>query len=366
MTGVVFSIILVPLSISATQYGSIVLRGFLRDRHTQFVLGAFTSTTFYALILNIALRTATSDTAIELPVTVAVYLILVSLLLLIYFFHHVADSLQAAAVIEYVSKELEEVIDKAYPFRSTAPRDQRQDDVATREKIICEGEVITSSGEGYVRAIDYDELIEIAAKHNTTLYLESLPGDFISRGNPLARASPAPHGKDFASAVNRAYLLGRNRTVFQDPEFGIFLIVTIAVRALSPAINDPYTPTLCLNRSGAALAMLAEREWSSPFHYDKNNQLRVISDPVSFEQLTDVAFNLIREYGRSNAEVLICMLQTIKMVSNHAYSDNQRKALQKHAVLIEHDSHIGLPSEYDQQRVHQIYEETLKMLSPTG
>jgi uncharacterized membrane protein len=293
----------------------------------------------------------------------AFYLLLVSLLFLIYFFHHVADSLQASAVIEYVSKELQDVIDQAYRVDSVPPEQGQDEGVAARLKVMREGEVITSSREGYVRAVDYNELIEIAAKHNMILYLESLPGDFISRGNPLVRALPAPHGIRIASVVNHAYMLGRNRTVFQDPEFGIYLLVTIAVRALSPAINDPYTPILCLNRSGAALAKLVEREWRSPFYYDKNNQLRVISDPVSFERLTDVAFNLIRQYGRANAEVLMTMLQTIKMVSTHAHSDTQRKALQKHATLIDQDSRIGLPSEYDQQRVHHSYEEALKLLS---
>ena len=361
VTGVVFSIILVPLSISATQYGSIVLRGFLRDRSTQFVLGAYTSSTFYCLILNFALRTTSSYAGTQLSVTVAFYLLLVSLLLLIYFFHHVADSLQAAAVIDYLSKELGDVIRQTEILTPTDAK--RTGAEATRLSVIHDGEVIVSSREGYVRAVDFDRLVGFAAKHNTTLYLESRPGDFISLGTPLVRALP-PVGENFAPTINAAYMLGRNRTVFQDPEFGIYLIVTIAVRALSPAINDPYTPTLCLNRAGAALVKLAERELRQPFHYDKNEQLRVICDSVNFEQLTDTAFNLIREYGRANAEVLRTMLQTIKMVGIHVHSETQRKALVKHAQLIENDSHIGLPSEYDRQRVHEQYEETLKLLSP--
>jgi uncharacterized membrane protein len=158
-------------------------------------------------------------------------------------------------------------------------------------------------------------------------------------------------------------MLGKNRTLFQDTEFGIYLIVTIAVRALSPAINDPNTPVLCLNRLGAALGMLAERQRPSPYYCDRDKRLRVISDPVSFERLVGVAFDLIREYGRSNAEIMIKMLETIKSVTAHTHSDVQRRVLQKHAALIEHDSHIGLPSEYDQQRVHDSYDETAQAIS---
>src|SRR5208283_78070 len=115
--GVVFSITLVPLSITSTQYGSIVLRSFLRDRGTQFVLGAYSATTFYCLSLLMSLRNATDQTG-QLSVTVAVSMLLSSLLMLLYFFHHVADSLQASAVVEQVSRELEQVIQQGYPLEN--------------------------------------------------------------------------------------------------------------------------------------------------------------------------------------------------------------------------------------------------------
>jgi uncharacterized membrane protein len=360
--GVVFSITLVPLSITSGQYGSIVLRTFLRDRGTQLVLGAYSATTFYCLFVLLG-RGTTINQTVPLSVTVAVYMLLTSLLLLVYFFHHVADSLQASAVVEQVSRELEQVIEQDYPLeRPTAPFDHHHAEELMRQTALSEGEVITSNREGYVRAIDYDRLIHVASKHKLILRIECLPGDFVSRGDRLLVAWPGPLDKHVTLIANRAYMLGKNRTLFQDTEFGIYLIVTIAVRALSPAINDPNTPVLCLNRLGAALGMLAERQRPSPYYCDKDKQLRVISEPVSFERLVGVAFDMIREYGRANAEIMIKMLETIKSVAAHAQSDNQRKVLLKHATLIEHDSHVGLPSEYDQQRVHDSYDETVRAI----
>jgi uncharacterized membrane protein len=359
--GVVFSITLVPLSITSTQYGSIVLRSFLRDRGTQFVLGAYSATTFYCLSLLMSLRNATDQTG-QLSVTVAISMLLGSLLMLLYFFHHVADSLQASAVVEQVSRELEQVIEQGYPLeRPLAPFDHQHAEEydRMRQTVLSEGEVITSTQEGYVRAIDYEQLIHTASKHKLILNIKCLPGDFVSRRDQLLVAYPRPLNKHVRSIVNRAYMLGKNRTLFQDTEFGIYLLVTIAVRALSPAINDSNTPVLCLDRLGAALGMLAERQQPSPYYFDKNNQLRIISNPVSLERLVGVAFNMIREYGRANAEILIKMFETIKLVAAHAHSDTQREVLLKHATLIEHDSHIGLPSEYDQQRVHNSYDETV-------
>jgi uncharacterized membrane protein len=360
--GVVFSITLVPLSITSGQYGSIVLRTFLRDRGTQFVLGAYSATTFYCLFVLMGRGNASNQT-VPLSVTIAVYLLLSSLLLLIYFFHHVADSLQASTVVEQVSRELEQTIEQDYPLKTpTAPSDEQHAEEIIRQTVVGEGEVVTSSREGYVRAIDYDQLTRVASKHKLILKIQCLPGDFVSRGTQLLVAWPSPLDKEVKLIANHAYMLGKNRTLFQDTEFGIYLIVTIAVRALSPAINDPNTPVLCLNRLGAALGMLAERQRPSSYHYDGDKQLRIVSDPVSFERLVGVALDLIREYGRANAEILIKMLETIKSVTAHARSDAQRRVLQKHATLIEHDAHVGLPSEYDQQRVHASYDEAVQAI----
>ncbi len=363
IVGVVFSIILVPLSITATQYGSIVLRIFLRDRGTQWVLGAYTSTTFYCLFLVLALRTAGSQTAIQFSVSVAVYMLIISLLMLLYFFHHVVDSLQASSVIRKISEELEELINQEYSLHPPA-FDAKQIEVSgLPQKLQNEGEGVESTGEGYVRAIDYNKLIDVATKRKIVLNIKCLPGDFVSRGDQLLTIWPGQGDKQMILTVNHAYILGRNRTLLQDTEYGITLIVIIAVRALSPAINDPYTPRLCLDRLGAALDMLAERATLQSYYLDRDSQLRVIAEPIGFERLVDVAFNMIREYGRANAEVLMHMLTTIKGVSVHTHSDAQKKALLKHAKLIEQDSRIGLPSKYDQQRVHDSYKETLQAIN---
>jgi len=365
VVGVVFSIILVPLSITATQYGSIVVRSFLRDRGTQYVLGAYTSTTFYCLTLLLALRTASSDTAVEFSVSVGVYMGIISLLMLLYFFHHVADSLQASTVIKQISDELEEVIKQEYPLRPAKFDARRVEVNELRQKLVTEGEGVESTGEGYVRAIDYNKLVDIATKRKMVLKIKCQPGDFVGRGDQLLTIWPGQVDEQMISTVNHAYMLGKNRTLIQDTEYGITLIVIIAARALSAAVNDPYTPVLCLNRLGAALGMLAERATPQPYYFDRDNQLRVIGEVIGFGRFVDVTFNMIREYGRTSTEVLMQMLTTIKTVSVHTHSDDQRKALLKHAKLIEHDSRIGLPSKYDQQRVHDSYKETFRAINQT-
>jgi len=362
--GVVFSITLVPLSIASTQYGSIVLRGFLRDRATQFVLGLYSATTFYCLFVLMGLRSTSNQTALQLPVTVAAYMLLFSLFMLIYFFHHIAESLQASSIINQVSKELKTIIQQDYPLARSViqPHSRQLEADQLRETLTREGQGVASRREGYVRAINYRKLMHIAVKRNLVLYIKHLPGDFVGHGDHLLRVWPGQISEHLISTVNQAYLVGNSRTLFQDPEYGIELIVTIAARALSPGINDSSTPILCLNRLGSALSMLVERSTPSPYHTDKNNKLCIISDEVRFERVAGIAFNRIRQYGRANTEVLLKMLETIKTINRHCCSEDQRRVLLQHATLIERDSRIGIPSEYDQQRVRERYNETVEAI----
>jgi len=359
--GVVFSITLVPLTIASSQYGSIVLRSFLRDRGTQIVLGAYSATTFYCLFLLLRLRNVTLVSVLDLPLSIALYMLIISLMMLLYFFHHVADSLQASAVVEQVSRELESIIEETPPSEKDALLKYSQDLETARRTVMHEGYSVTSTRKGYIRAIDFNRLMRVATERKLVLHLTCSPGDFVGRGDPLLLVSPTQPDEEFRTTINRAYFLGRNRTLFQDPEFGIYLIVIIAVRALSPAINDPYTPVLCLNRLGSALSILAEHDIPFPHSFDRDGKLRLIVEHVTFDRLVGVSFNMIREYGRGSTEVLLQMLDTIKSVANHVHSENQRQVLLMHARLID-DSRLGLSSDYDKQRVHNSFEELVLQL----
>lgn len=361
VVGVVFSITLVPLSIASTQYGSIILRGFLRDRATQLVLGIYSATTFYCLFVLMGLRSTFNQNALRLPVTFAVYLLLGSLLMLVYFFHHVADSLQASTVIEQVNKELQSVIKQA--STSTVKFDQKKGEVEQiRRRLMRDGVSISSTREGYVRAIDYNRLMRLAVELNLVFYPKRSPGDFVGLGDELLLVWPVQDTDLVASKVNHSYLLGNNRTLFQDPEYGIELIVTIAVRALSSAINDSSTPILCLNRLGSALGLLAEHEDPPSVYVDSRGELRIIINQVTFSRLVGTAFNRIREYGRSNAEILMKMLETIETVNPHCKSEIQRNTLSHQAGLIERDSRFALPSTYDRRRVSDLYDHVIKVI----
>jgi uncharacterized membrane protein len=364
--GVVFSITLVPLTIAASQYGSILIRSFLRDTTTQIVLGTYSSTIGFCVVVLMSFQ-SDSDYSNDplISVTFAVSMFLVSLGMLLYFFHHVAEGLQASKIIANVGNEIEKEIRLERSF-SGSPENLNEfqnDEEKLRSVVIQLGKAVLATKSGYVRAIDYDELLKIAGKNNMVFYLKHLAGDFIVPGDQLLLAWPASYeASELSTLINKSYILGDNRTMQQDIEYGMTSLVIIASRALSPAINDPITPVMCLNRLGVALSMLAESKPKSSYHYDNARKLRVIADPASFEHMTGISFNLIRQYGRCNADVMISILKTINSVAAHAHTDTEKDILLQHAQLALDDSDISLPSSYDKQRVHQAYDETLKSI----
>jgi uncharacterized membrane protein len=148
----------------------------------------------------------------------------------------------------------------------------------------------------------------------------------------------------------------------QDVEFALRQLVEIAVRALSPGINDPFTAITCLDRLGAALSQLAGRDIPSACRYDEQDKLRVITDSVTFAGLTDTAFNQIRQYGRSNVEVVIRMLETIAVIGEHTHSKQDRDALMRHAAMIKRGSDEVVPEERDRKDIQAQYEVAMQVL----
>lgn len=370
VVGVVFSITLVPLSIASSQYGPIILRSFLRDRSTQVVLGTYSAEITYTLVLVLLLPPDLTDNNVpQIAVTVAFLLSLISLAMLVYFFHHVAVSLQASTVVEGVSEELMATVRTEYPEHGTQEPPAAASE-ALLAKLTPAGQTVTATGVGYVRDVDIEQVVKTAAEHDLVVWLQHHAGDFVQPGLPLLRFRPASAEGDMDKATadslpalfNRSYLLGSTRTMFQDVEFGISLLVVVASRALSPAINDPVTPLMCVDRLGAALALLAGRHPPQPYYCDSQGRVRVFVEPVSFEGLVGSAFNLIREYGRGNAELLMRMFGAIGRIAEQARTDEQRQVLAQHAQLILGDSLLGLPSPYDQERVRQAHDQCLTRL----
>ncbi len=153
--------------------------------------------------------------------------------------------------------------------------------------------------------------------------------------------------------VRSLFVLGHQRTSDQDIEFGVNQLVEIAVRALSPGLNDPFTAITCVDHLGSALCRLATRDMPSPYRHDLQKQLRVIAPADTFPEITDAAFNQIRQYGRSSAAVTIRLLETIAVVAGFAHRPEDRATLLRHAEMIARGAREGLPEDEDRRAVEE-------------
>lgn len=367
VTGVVFSITIVVLALASSQFGPRLLRTFLRDRGTQTVLGTFISTFTYCFLV---LRTVRSDDAGEfvphISVTIAIGLALASVGVLIYFIHHISVSIQAPIILARVADELDRGIERLFPECLGEAVQERKDDGERRQipqGFDREARTLPAGTSGYLRAIDGDRLMEIAIENDLIVRLEYRPGHFVIQGSELALIWPKEKVNDqLIDKMKGLFIVGPERTETQDVEFAVHQIVEVALRALSPGVNEPFTAITCVDRLGAALCRLAGREIPSPYRYDPANKLRVIADGVDFPGVADAAFNQIRQSARSSAAVTIRLLETLVIVVRSVNREEDRTALLRQAVMIERGGREGLAEEQDRKDVEERYRAFLKAL----
>jgi uncharacterized membrane protein len=366
VAGVTFSITMVVLALASSQFGPRLLSNFMRDTVNQVVLGTFISTFLYCLLVLRTIRGLEDDVFVpNFSVSVGVLLALASIGVLVYFIHHVAESIQADQILARISNELEESIDKLYPDRLETVIIEKEliepEDIP--ENFDSESAEIEAGRSGYIQAIDYDGLMQTAKEYDLILDIYFRPGDFVSQGNALASAWPEERlEEDITEEISGAFILGPQRIRTQDIEYFINQLVEIAVRALSPGINDPFTAMASVDRLTAALVQLAKKREPPAFRYDEDRQLRLISDPVTFEGVLDAAFNQIRQAARDNTAVTIRLLEALAIIAAHVVEDREKESLLRQAEMIHRRSREAVPEAEDRRDVNRRYQTLRELL----
>jgi uncharacterized membrane protein len=370
IASVSFSITVVALQLASSQFGPRLLRNFMRDRGNQIAIGAFISTFTYCLLVLRTVNGTQSDEFVpHLSVTVGLIMALVSLGIFIYFIHHSAESIQVENVIVAVSHDLHQAIDRLYPKK--LGQDPESKSAATAEQDLpdefaSDSRAIESLCSDYLQAIDVDRLLHLAQENDLIISVERRPGKFFVKGGELARAWPAAQVADqLVDSIRGAFLFGTRRTLLQDVEFAIDQLVEVAVRALSPGINDPFTAVNCVDRLGAALCTLAEKAIPSHLRHDENGRLRVVTDASTIAGIVDAAFNQIRQAARENVSVTLRLLETIATVCRQTKSPEFREALRRQAEAIHRGSQKNIDQRFDRDEVDKRYQDVIRLLGNT-
>ncbi|HUF75095.1 MAG TPA: DUF2254 domain-containing protein [Longimicrobiales bacterium] len=334
VTSVVFSITIVVLSLASGQFGPRLVRSFMRDRANHFVMGVFIATFIYALIILGAVESGDERGFVpRLSVQFGVLLVISSAGFLIFFIHHIALSIQADHVVAALGDEVRGVLERLYPARVD------RSDVAARagepDLDLPHTVGVAAEQDGYIQTLRSDRLLEIARRDDLVIELEYRPGEWVVRGATLAVvASRAPIDGDLPEEVRQTFDFERHRSVAQDAEFGFRQITEVAVRALSPGINDPFTAMTCIDWLTALLRDLARRELPDRHCYDDEGRLRLIVHVPTFGHFVETSFGQIRQYAGGAPAVLGRLLQGVDTVLEGAVHPEQRHPLVHEARLV--------------------------------
>jgi len=291
----------------------------------------------------------------HVSVSVAILLALLSLGVLIYFINHLSISLQASYIIATVGADLKRTIESELPERdgdaSSVPP------AGVQQAFEAATIPVSAASDGYIQAIDYGQLVRLAQREEMVVRLTACAGDFLVRGDEIALISAsAAQIEDLAREVTSAFVVGTDRTHEQDIEFPINQIVQLAIRALSPAINDPITAIMAIEQLRAGLCYIAERGSLSAVALDDQGEPRLCVKRQDAAHNVEAAFSLIRQYARGNLEVSISLLEALEQISRRTVDEALLGALLHQATLIERGAQTAIPEAADREQVAQRFQ----------
>jgi uncharacterized membrane protein len=295
-TGVVFSITLVALQVASSQYSPRVLRTFVRQPVTKLALATFIATFVYSLTLLASVGTSTTaHTVPQGAVGVAFLLVMASVIVFVFFVHSTVRSMRVSYVIQAVFEETSRSIDAVF-----APADTYR---AADEPAFVDDplRIVFEHDDAVLDGIDTHRLVELAREHDTVLRMRVRVGTFVTRGSLVAEA----HGgtSPDTAEVLRACNCSPVRTLYQDPSYGARQLVDIAIRALSPAVNDPTTAVQVLDRLSGLLRMVATRPDPASCFMDASGAVRLAVDIPGFDALCELALTEIALFGAGSPQI---------------------------------------------------------------
>lgn len=367
--GVTFSITIAVLTMASGQFGPRLLQNFMRDRGNQTVLGTFLATFIYSLLVLRTVRGGEEAGSFvpNASVTVGVLLGLASLGVLIYFIHHTAVTIQAPHVVAGVARDLHHHIGRIFPehLGAAVPPGEAE---ALSVRALREGAVVPAPRDGYLQGVDEGELMDLCVAHDLVIRLEQRPGAFLTCDAPLVRIWPPERATEaVCRGVRRATVLGSQRTQTQDAEFALDQLVEVAVRALSPGINDPFTAIHCIDGLSGALCHLARRRLPAAARCGPDGRVRIVlRNPLTFTGMVDGAFNQIRQYGRGSTAVLARLMEALGRVAACVDDPGERAVLRTHAEMVRRAARESLPEPHDREVLEGRYREVLARLRGEG
>jgi uncharacterized membrane protein len=336
LTAIVFSIAFVMVQFSATAYSPRLVLWLAKSAAINHSIGLFTATFVYALGAAAWINRDGSGVVPPFTVWFAVALLIASLALFVLLIERVG-MLQVTRVLRFAGDEGRAVIEKMYGAPAdNATRTGQSGSTATADVHMGLPEIRVLAHEGapvVVQAVDTGRMAALAAETDSLVLLAVAVGDTVMEGMPLMTVRG--HGRAPAeAALRRAISLGGERTFEQDPKYALRILVDVAIKALSPAINDPTTAVQALDQIEDLLLRLGRCNLDVGRIHDAAGRLRVVMPVPSWEDLVALALDEVRYCGATSVQVMRRLRALLQDVANHVHPD-RRAALQYFLVRVD-------------------------------
>jgi uncharacterized membrane protein len=330
----IFSVALLVLSMVANLFGPRLLYRFVQDWVTQACIGLFMGAFIYVFLVFLVTHKDEHTSFIpQVSLITSWFLVLSAFGFLVFYSHRVAVLIQNPDAIGRIVDDLRRAVELAAPYSKSGPILQ-QLDASEAHRTISDSAAMLSPASGYLQEIHHQALVGAAAKAGALISVPFRPGQFVLQGETLASISPASKLASLTPLVSRSITMGRHRVLSQDLEFGVAQIVEIAIRALSPAINDTFTGIASVDLLGEALTILAEALQSNGRWFDTDGDLRLQVRPLLLPRLVKQAFDQIRQAAADNPAVLIRLLSTVERLAPKLQGAEDRSALVEQASAV--------------------------------
>lgn len=374
VASVTFSITMVAVTSAAGQYGPRLIGNFMRDRANQVTLGTFTSTFVYCLLILRVARTgdpsgaenAVTEFVPNLSLLVAMGLTMFCVGVMIFFIHHIPETLNVGNITGRVGRKLRQDIKKMFPETiGTSPDDTEID----KSKFDVENAIeVKAEAEGYIQAVNETALLNWATENDAVIRLQYRPGDFSIAGDVLMQvwvngAEQTQLDEADIDRLRAGYAMGLDRTEHQNVLFLADELVEILARALSPGVNDPFTAINCINWFQSAIRTMMNVTPPSPYRRDEEGEVRIISYPVSFERLVGVLCDQSRAYIASDRNTTLKMLTALTELSTQAETDEHLTILKDQIEKLKRAAIDILPSALEKDEIAEASEKAAQMIS---
>lgn len=300
-TGLVFSITIVTLQLTSSQFSPRVLRTFLRDRFNQLTLGIFIATFVYAMVVLRSIRSSddqVDEFVPQLGVNLAFLLVIASVVVFLLYIHHIAQSIRVATIISSIATDTRALIERRYPLKLDEGEAAEH---RTSDGPVGPSRVVAAARPGVIVSVDDAMLARLAENSGSTVHLLRAIGEFVPTGAALLRVfgEDAPRDERLRAGI----VLSEERTADQDIGFGLRQLVDIAGKALSPGVNDPTTAIQVIDQLHDLLRRLAARPLPPLRRTTSDGRLAVLVPTPDFETYLVLAVEEIAHYGSDSARL---------------------------------------------------------------